>query len=152
MASATSDNEDARCGECDNKPCLFERFTREFVCTDAWQAEKEDIESQAGDEDVNRALRKRLYRNFVYWNGALTKARTRLPVCVESGVRSLYKSDAYIGFKRTHEEIDNTALDIDGKKVPGAKWVRDDDGHYNLQVDGKVQKMVLDMQWQKRGP
>ena len=64
---------------------------------------------------MNRALRKRLYRNFAYWNGILTKARTRHPVCVESGVRSLYKSDAYIGFKRNHDEIDNNALDIDGK-------------------------------------
>ena len=61
--------------------------------------------------------------------------RTKHPDCVKKGVRALYSSKHYMGFKRTRNEADNTAVDIDGNKVQGVKWARKEYGNYETEVD-----------------
>ena len=65
----------------------------------------------------------------------MTKDRTKHPDCVEKGVRALYYSKYYMGFKRTRNEADSNAVHIDGNKVQGVKWVRKEDGNYETEVD-----------------
>ena len=33
------------------------------------------------------------------------------------------------------DEVDNTAVDIDGNKILGKKWVRTDYGNYEVEVE-----------------
>lgn len=54
----------------------------------------------------------------------MTKPLTPHPTCVVKGVRLLNPSDQYMAFKRARNEVDNTAVDIDGKKIKGTEWVR----------------------------
>ena len=65
----------------------------------------------------------------------MTKPPTKHPDCVEKGVRTLYSSKYYMGFKRSRNEPDTTAIDIEGKKVRGVKWVRKEGGTYDTEVD-----------------
>ena len=91
--------------------------------------------------DTNRNLRKPLFREFSMWNGTMTKPPTPHPTCVVKGVRLLYPSEQYMGFKRTRNEVDNTAVNINGKKIKGKKWVRTDEGSYKVEVgDGKEEE------------
>ena len=128
------------CDKCDNQPCLFELFMVEFVCNDAWNAERLIVESETSNgEDINRFIRKRLYRNFAIWNGTI-KYRKRFPSCVEAGVRNMYSSDVYMGFKRTHDEVDTSAIDIKGNKLHGVKWVKTDEGKYKVTKQDDVEE------------
>lgn len=151
MAASNDEKDDPiPCETCKHAPCLFSRFLQEFIQTDAWEAEKSLIEQTHGSsQQVARALRKRLYRNFAFWNGTMTKPPTKHPTCVEVGIRSLHPSKLYIGYKRKQDDVDNTAVDINNNKVSGAKWVRDEGGSYELEVDDKDNE-VGDMRWQKR--
>ena len=124
------------CETCGNKPCLFDVFREEFIETEMWtDAEKGILHQTVPNSDVNRVLRKRLYREFAMWNGTMTKPPTKHPDCVEKGVRTLYSSKYYMGFKRSRNEPDTTAIDIEGKKVRGVKWVRKEGGTYDTEVD-----------------
>ena len=124
------------CETCGNKPCLFDVFREEFIETEMWtDAEKVILHQTVPNSDVNRVLRKRLYREFAMWNGTMTKPPTKLPDCVEKGVRTLYSSKYYMGFKRSRNEPDTTAINIEGKKVQGVKWVRKEGGTYDTEVD-----------------
>ena len=40
-----------------------------------------------------------------------------------------------MGFKRTRNEVDIPAVDIDGNKVQGVKWERKEDGNYETEYD-----------------
>ena len=126
------------CETCGNKPCLFDVFREEFIETEMWtDAEKVILHQTVPNSDVNRVLRKRLYREFAMWNGTMTKPPTKLPDCVEKGVRTLYSSKYYMGFKRSRNEPDTTAIDVEGKKVQGVKWVRTEDGKYETADETK---------------
>ena len=122
--------------DCGNNPCLFDVFRAEFIETEMWtDAEKVILLQTVQNSDVNRVLRKRLYQEFAMWNGTMTKPPTKHPVCVEKGVRALYPSEFYMGYKRTRNEPDTTAVDIENKKVRGVKWARQEDGTYKTEVD-----------------
>ena len=124
----------ANCDTCNNEPCLFEVFCEEFIETEMWTDMEKVIKIRcAQNTDVNRALRKRLFREFASWNGTMTKPRTKHPDCVKRGVRTLYPSEYYMGFKRTRNEPDATAIDIENKKVRGVKWERQEDGTYETE-------------------
>ena len=64
----------------------------------------------------------------------MTKPPTPHPTCVVKGVRLLYPSEQYMGFKRTRNKVDNTALYINGKKIKGTEWVRNDEGNYETKL------------------
>ena len=131
------------CAQCDNQPCVFDEFREDFIETRAWSCLKDALLNDAHDRestDVHRNLRRRLYREFISMNGIATNRRIKLPNCVEKGIRSLYPSKVYMGFKRSYDDIDNEAVDINGGKVKGKKWVRTDEGSY--QVEAKASKQV----------
>ena len=131
------------CAQCDNQPCVFDEFREDFIETRAWSCLKDallDDACDANNTDVHRNLRRRLYREFISMNGIATNRRIKLPNCVEKGIRSLYPSKVYMGFKRSYDDIDNEAVDINGGKVKGKKWVRTDEGSY--QVEAKASKKV----------
>ena len=131
------------CAQCDNQPCVFDEFREDFIETRAWSCLKDALLNDAHDRestDVHRNLRRRLYREFISMNGITTNRRIKLPNCVEKGIRSLYPSKVYMGFKRSYDNIDNEAVDINGGKVKGKKWVRTDEGSY--QVEAKASKQV----------
>lgn len=86
-------------------------------------------------DDVNRLLRKLLYREFALWNGTLAGWRNKHPACVEKGIRELFPSKYYMGFKRIRNDPDNTAVDNYGKKVPGVKWAKKEEGKYESKFD-----------------
>ena len=124
------------CEICGNKPCLFDVFREEFIKTEMWtDTEKVILIQSVPNSDVNRALRKRLFREFAMWNGTMTKPPTKHPDCIKRGVRTLYLSKYYMGFKRSCNEPDTTASNIEGKKVRGVKWARKEDGTYETQID-----------------
>ena len=83
------------------------------------------------------------------WNDTMTKASAKHPTCVECGIRLLHPSKSYIGYKRKRDEVDNTTVDINNSKVSGAKWVRDESGSYELELDDNDDQ-VGDTRWQKR--
>ena len=131
------------CAQCDNQPCVFDEFRENFIETRAWSCLKDALLNDAHDRestDVHRNLRRRLYREFISMNGIATNRRIKLPNCVEKGIRSLYPSKVYMGFKRSYDDVDNEAVDINGGKVKGKKWVRSDEGSY--QVEAKASKQV----------
>ena len=131
------------CAQCDNQPCVFDEFREDFIETRAWSCLKDALLNDAHDRestDVHRNLRRRLYREFISMNGIATNRRIKLPNCVEKGIRSLYPSKVYMGFKRSYDDVDNVAVDINGGKVKGKKWVRTDEGSY--QVEAKASKQV----------
>ena len=131
------------CAQCDNQPCVFDEFREDFIETRAWSCLKDallDDACDANNTDVHRNLRRRLYREFISMNGIATNRRIKLPNCVEKGIRSLYPSKVYMGFKRSYDDVDNEAVDINGGKVKGKKWVRTDEGSY--QVEAKASKQV----------
>ena len=51
-------------------------------------------------------------------------------------------------FKRTRDDADNRAVDINGNKIDGIKWVRTKAGKYELKSD--EQETTGDNAWQKR--
>ena len=53
-----------------------------------------------------------------------------------------------MGYKRTRDDEDNRAVDIDGNKIDGIKWVRTEAGKYELKSD--EQEKTRDGAWQKR--
>ena len=131
------------CAQCDNQPCVFDEFREDFIETRAWSCLKDALLNDAHDRestDVHCNLRRRLYREFISMNGIATNRRIKLPNCVEKGIRSLYPSKVYMGFKRSYDDVDNEAVDINGGKVKGKKWVRTDEGSY--QVEAKASKQV----------
>ena len=131
------------CAQCDNQPCVFDEFREDFIETRAWSCLKDALLNDAHDRestDVHCNLRRRLYREFISMNGIATNRRIKLPNCVEKGIRSLYPSKVYMGFKRSYDNVENEAVDINGGKVKGKKWVRTDEGSY--QVEAKASKQV----------
>ena len=131
------------CAQCDNQPCVFDEFREDFIETCAWLCLKDALLNDANDgknTDVHRNLRRPLYCEFISRNGIVTNRRIKLPNCVEKGIRSLYPSKVYMGFKRSYDNVDNEAVDINGGKVKGKKWVRTDEGSYEVEV--KVSKQV----------
>ena len=134
------------CAQCDNQPCVFDEFREDFIETRAWSCLKDALLDDACDvnnTDTNCNLRKRLFCKFAMWNGTMTTPPTPHPTCVVKGVRLLYPSEQYMGFKRTRNEVDNTAVDIDGKKIKGTEWVRND--------EGKIMKLSFYIKTQRRG-
>ena len=125
------------CKECASSPCLFDEFRTDYVETVSWAVQKDLVLGKIEEEgyDVNRALCKRLFGEFTKWRGTMTKPRTRHPTCVEKGVMKIYPSKYYMGFKRDRDKENNNAVDIDGKKVETAKWVKTDNGKYNVEVE-----------------
>ena len=87
------------------------------------------------EDDHNRALRNRLFCNFAIWNGTMTTPPTPHPQCVLKGVRLLFSSRYYIGYKRIRDDPDNAAVNIDGDKAHGVKWIRTEDGKYEVVFD-----------------
>ena len=63
----------------------------------------------------------------------MTKPPTPHPKCVLKRVRMMFSSGYYMGFKRTRDEEDNTAVNIDGNKVNSAKWVKTEEGKYRVE-------------------
>ena len=125
------------CAQCDNQPCVFDEFREDFIETRAWSCLKDALLNDANDRkstDVHRNLRRRLYREFISMNGIATNRRIKLPNCVEKGIRSLYPSKVYMGFKRSYDDVDNEAVDINGGKVKGKKWVRTDSNQVEVSV------------------
>ena len=105
------------CETCKNEPCLFDVFREEFIKMEMWTDAKKVVKIRsAPNSDINRALRIRLFREFVMWNGTITKPPTKHPDCVKKGVRTLYPSKYYMGYKRTRNEPDTTTVDIEKKK------------------------------------
>ena len=136
------------CDECKDVPCCFKIFREEFIETASWTGERELIESNIDPGNLRqRALRKKLFMSFARFNGAIG-LREKLPSCVEKGVRELFPSPYYMGFKRTRDDADNSAVDITGEKLDGVKWVRTDTGKYEVKLDNAAG--VADMGWQKR--
>ena len=39
-----------------------------------------------------------------------------------------------MGFKRRYDNVDNVAVDMNGGKVKGKKWIRTDEGSYEVEV------------------
>ena len=125
------------CAQCDNQPCVFDEFREDFIETRAWSCLKDALLNDAHDRkstDVHCNLRRRLYREFSSMNGIATNRRIKLPNCVEKGIRSLYPSKVYMGFKRSYDNVDNVAVDMNGEKVKGKKWIRTDEGSYEVEV------------------
>ena len=125
------------CAQCDNQPCVFDEFRENFIETRAWSCLKDALLNDAHDRestDVHRNLRRRLYREFISMNGIATNRRIKLPNCVEKGIRSLYPSKVYMGFKRSYDDVDNVAVDMNGEKVKGKKWIRTDEGSYEVEI------------------
>ena len=123
------------CDACHNEPYLFDVFRKKFIETEMWVDASKVIRINHEFEDINRLLRKRLYREFAMWNGTMTKPRSKHPDCVEKCVNALYSSKHYMGFKRTRNEAENTAVDIYGNNVQGVKWARKEYVNYETEVD-----------------
>ena len=116
--------------------------------TESWTVERELIESRINPGNLRqRALRKKLFMSFARFNGAIG-IRDENPPCVERGVRELAPSCFYMGFKRTRNDADNRAVNINGNKIDGIKWVRTEAGKYKLKSD--EQELPRDNAWQKR--
>ena len=39
-----------------------------------------------------------------------------------------------MGFKRSYDNVDNVAIGMNGEKVKGKKWIRTDEGSYEVEV------------------
>ena len=136
------------CDECEQLRCLFDAFQEDFIGTESWATERALVESKINPGDLRqRALRKKLFMSFARFNGTIG-FREKIPLCVERGVRKLFPSPFYMGFKRTRDDADNCAVDINGNKVDGIKWVQTETGKYKLQCDKNEQ--AGDGAWQKR--
>ena len=136
------------CDECEHRPCLFEAFREGFIATESWMAKRDLIKSRIKPGNLcQRALRKKLFTSFTRFNCAVGN-REKNPSCVETGIRKLVPSSFYMGFKRTRDNKDNHAVDINGNKVDGAKWVRTETGKYELKLEEEV--LVADNVWKKR--
>ena len=89
-------------------------FRKEFIETKSWTVERELIESRINPGNLRQPeLRKKLFTSFARFNGAIG-IRKENPPCVERGVRELAPSHFYMGFKRTRDDADNHAVDING--------------------------------------
>ena len=125
-----SDTEDILCSECDREECIFDEFRKDFIETESWRVERELIESRLEAGNLRqRALRKTLFVSFWRFNG-IAGNREKHPACVVRGVRELFSSPFYMGFKRTRNDLDNCAIDIDGNKIKKVKWVKTEEGRY----------------------
>ena len=49
-----------------------------------------------------------------------------------------------MGFKRTRDDPDNVAVNINGEKVYFAKWIRTEDGKYEVHVDDTAQDIKVE--------
>ena len=136
------------CEKCNDDPCRFEAFQKDFIETELWTGARELIESKTDPGNIRqRTLRKKLFMSFARFNGAIG-IREKHPPCVERGVRELFPSPFYMGFKRTRDDADNSAVDMCGQKLNGVKWVRTEGGKYEVKLDKDVG--VADMGWQKK--
>ena len=127
------------CDICDCEPCLFVDFEREFISTESWSVECDNITSalEVGS-DINRTLRKKLYHNFSIWNNTMTRPPTKHPACVERKIKELFKSKCFMGYKRKRNEDDNRAITIDGDRIENRKWVQTSSGKYEINTIDEV--------------
>ena len=82
----------------------------------SWTGDQELIKGRV--EPVNlrqRTLHKKLFMSFARFNGAIG-IREKDPPCVERGVRELFPSPFYMGFKRTRDDADNSVVDMCGNE------------------------------------
>ena len=121
------------CDECGHGPCIFAQFRDEFIISELWIGERNNIDSTVEDDDIRaRTLRKKLYTSFARFNGVIWK-RQKHPTCVVTGIREMYPSPCYMGFKRKRNEEDECdATDINGKKQKGLKFVKIMEGEYKV--------------------
>ena len=127
------------CDICDCKPCLFVDFEREFLSTESWSIERDNITSAlVVGCDINRTLCKKLYRNFAIWNHTMTQPPTKHPACVERKIKELFKSKCFMGYKRKRNEDDNRAITIDGDRIENRKWVQTRSGKYEINTIDEV--------------
>ena len=135
---------EATCSKCDHDYCVFKEFRREFIETDTWRVERELIEGRIDPGNLRqRALRKKLYMSFARFNGAIG-VREKCPDCVERGIRELLPSPFYMGYKRTRDDPDNAAVNIDGKKIDNVKWVKTEAGKYKAEENTNEVEVVDD--------
>ena len=103
-----------KCHTCDNSPCLFLQ----------WQEELERIVDVMHPEVTNNVKRYHMYRHMSRrLHGTLGKGNRRpLPKCFSEGVKQLYPSDFYTGYKPNLFES-GPCGDYD--------WEKDDGSTYN---------------------
>ena len=136
------------CDECEHERCLFDEFCSNFIETALWKVERELIESRVEAGNLRqRALRKKLFMCFARFNGVVGN-REEHPPCVVTGIRKLIPSPFFMGYKRTRDDTDNRAVDVNGNKVDGMKWVKTATGKYELKIEEIY--VVADKGWQKR--
>jgi hypothetical protein len=83
--------DDWYCEHCDNSPCAFVQ----------WQEELEGIVEAMDPGASNKSKRFHLYQHLSHrLHGCLGKGNRRpLPLCLGQGMRDLYPSEAYTGYK-----------------------------------------------------
>lgn len=107
-----------------------------------WSTERNTIEITVEAGDVRAwTFHKKLYTGFAQFHAIIGNMQNH-PTCVSTGVRSLYPSTWYMGFDRKQDEDDNVAVEIEGNKIKGLKWVKTMEGDYK--------DKSTDMAWQKR--
>ena len=79
------------CPRCGNSPCLFLQ----------WQEELESIVDIMYAENTNKSKRYHMYRHIAHkYHGPMGKGqRAPLPGCCEQGLKDLFPSKEYTGFK-----------------------------------------------------
>jgi hypothetical protein len=83
--------DDWYCQHCDNSPCAFVQ----------WQDELEGIVEGMDPEASNKSKRYHMYQHLSRrLHGCLGKGNRRpLPLCLGQGMRDLYPSESYTGYK-----------------------------------------------------
>ena len=83
--------DEGKCAKCGENICIFVQFEADVVGLRGWH-------QRASALDTNRERRKHAFRTFFRWSGGIGGKREQLEECVVIGVRSLYPSNAYMGF------------------------------------------------------
>ena len=98
--------------------------------TDVWENTRERLMIHEREGyDINRLMRKNLYRMFVRYGymQITVETRTELPTCVTNVIREKYPSEVYVGFQahpNDKEGKSQLAINNDGQIMKNRFWVR----------------------------
>ena len=90
------------CRFCKEESCLAHDFQEEIMETDVWENIRERLMIHEREGyDINRLMRKNLYRMFVRYGymQIMVETRTELPTCVTNVICKKYPSEVYVGFQ-----------------------------------------------------
>ena len=123
----------ASCMHCLLEDCVAIEFTDNYLSSEEWGNTLEDLRLGDGTDDSvgNNIIRKTLYRNFIIetkYYPLVAGHRKELPRCVTNVIRTLYPSEAYVGFQEQSDVTKVPATDVDGAVIKNVFWLLTETG------------------------